>query len=98
MPLLSFSQLLIAYALICAAAFDFISCKGHNLKCSNETLLTVPHSYAWLLSTDCGSSQPTISACQTVLILWQEAGRETPVSVLFLQYSWQREAMGTIPL
>lgn len=37
MPLLSFSQLLIASALICAAAFDFISCQGHNLKCSNET-------------------------------------------------------------
>lgn len=54
------------------------------------------HSCARLLFTVCGSSQPTMSACQTVLMWWQEAGTERPV--LFLQYSWQREAAGRVYL
>lgn len=35
-------------------------------------------------------------AYQTVLIWSQEAGMETPM--VFLQYSWQTKAVGTIPL
>lgn len=47
------------------------------------------------LPAQCGSSRPTISAYQTVLIWCQEAGMETPVSPLFLLYSWQRGTGGT---
>lgn len=43
----------------------------------------------------CGSRRATISAHQTVLIGCQEAGTETPVSVLILLSSWQRGAWGT---
>lgn len=56
--------------------------------------LTAAHVCVVARPAQCGSSRPTISAYQTVLIWCQEAGMETPVSALFLLYSWQRKAGG----